>query len=163
VSSYQKVGAFRIVNGQKQGGNVASYFCTPDGNVLHVVARPVSAGVLLREARWVVETWKLAALEKKDGGDELKAFVGKAHAERLKREHGLRTPLEHNSPSEQAAGDLVALLEKPEYRNRCPQGKVHLFLSNKPLVPIEQVYRVVFENILGEQVSTNPVAVSGAP
>ena len=36
VSSFQKVGTFRIVNGQKQGGNVASYFCAPDGRVLHV-------------------------------------------------------------------------------------------------------------------------------
>ena len=41
VSSFQKVATFRIVNGgQKQGGNVASYFCAPDGRVLHVVRRP---------------------------------------------------------------------------------------------------------------------------
>ena len=36
VSSYQKVGTFKIVGKQKQGGNVASYFCAPDGRVLHV-------------------------------------------------------------------------------------------------------------------------------
>ena len=27
VSSYQKVATFQIVNGNKQGGNVAAYFC----------------------------------------------------------------------------------------------------------------------------------------
>jgi hypothetical protein len=48
------VGTFRIVNGQKQGGNVASYFCTPDGRVLHLIAGPVDGDTLIREARWVV-------------------------------------------------------------------------------------------------------------
>ena len=48
VSSYQKVATFKIVDGQKQGGNVASYFCAPDGRVLHVVAGPVDAATLLR-------------------------------------------------------------------------------------------------------------------
>src|SRR5207253_3715095 len=55
VPSYQKVATFKIVDGQKQGGNVASYFCAPDGRVLHVVAGPVDAATLLREAKWVVE------------------------------------------------------------------------------------------------------------
>ena len=36
VSSFQKVATFRIVGKAKQGGNVASYFCAPDGRVLHV-------------------------------------------------------------------------------------------------------------------------------
>ena len=52
VSSFQKVATFRIINGvQKQGGNVASYFCAPDGRVLHVIAGPVDAGTMLREAK----------------------------------------------------------------------------------------------------------------
>ena len=44
VSAFQKVATFQIVNGaQKQGGNVASYFCTPEGRVLHAIAGPVDA------------------------------------------------------------------------------------------------------------------------
>ena len=35
MSSFQRVGTFRIVGKQKQGGNVATYFCAPDGRVLH--------------------------------------------------------------------------------------------------------------------------------
>jgi hypothetical protein len=90
VSSFQKVATFRIVaGGQKQGGNVASYFCSPDGRVLHVVAGPVDAATLLREARWVVETTKAAMAESKGDGAAFKAYFRKAHADRLRREHGL--------------------------------------------------------------------------
>jgi hypothetical protein len=90
VSSFQKVATFRIVAaGQKQGGNVASYFCAPDGRVLHVVAGPVDSATLLREAKWVVATTRLAMAESKEDGAAFKAYIRKAHAERLRREHGL--------------------------------------------------------------------------
>lgn len=89
VSSYQKVGTFKIVGGQKQGGNVASYFCAPDGRVLHVVAGPVDAATLLREARWVVEATKKAVAESKGDGAKFKALFRQWHADRLRTEHGL--------------------------------------------------------------------------
>jgi hypothetical protein len=89
VSSFQKVATFRIVGEQKQGGNVASYFCAPDGRVLHVVAGPVDAGTLLREAKWVVETTKKALEQSKNDGAAFKAYFRKAHAERVRAEHGL--------------------------------------------------------------------------
>ena len=145
ASSYQKVGTFRLVNGRKQGGNVASYFCTPDGRVLHAVAGPVNAAALLREARWVVETYKLARLEHPEGDAALRAFVWNAHAERLRREHGLDLTHEGARP----AGRL----------NR--QGQVHLLLAAAPLARLERVYKLVFENVLGETVSTAPVVEAG--
>jgi hypothetical protein len=89
VSSFQKVATFRIVGKTKQGGNVASYFCAPDGRVLHVVAGPVDAATLLREAKWVVETTKKAMETAKGNGGTFKAYFRKAHAERLRTEHGL--------------------------------------------------------------------------
>ncbi len=88
-SSFQRVATFRIVNGQKQGGNVAAYFCAPDSRVLHVVAGPVSAQQMLHEAKWVVETTKKAMKEAKDDGAAFKAHFRKVHAERLRQEHGL--------------------------------------------------------------------------
>jgi len=88
-SSFQKVATFKIVGAQKQGGNVASYFCAPDGRVLHCVAGPVNSATLLHEAKWVVETTKKAMEESKGDGGRFKAFFRKAHAERLKNEHGL--------------------------------------------------------------------------
>jgi hypothetical protein len=103
VSSFQKVATFRIVaGGQKQGGNVASYFCAPDGRVLHVIAGPVDAGTLLREARWVVETTKKAMAESKDDGAAFKAYFRRAHAERLRQEHGLTVePVTFDPPAPQ--------------------------------------------------------------
>jgi len=88
-SSFQKVATFRIVGRAKQGGNVASYFCSPDGRVLHCVAGPVNAATLLREAKWVVETTKKAITDAKGDGGKFKAALRRAHADKLRAETGL--------------------------------------------------------------------------
>jgi hypothetical protein len=88
-SAFQKVGTFRIVGKQKQGGNVASYFCAPDGRVLHCVAGPVNAATLLNEAKWVVEHTKKAMEAAKGDGTAFKAYFRKAHADKLRAESGL--------------------------------------------------------------------------
>ncbi len=120
VSSFQKVGTFRIVNGQKQGGNVASYFCAQDGRVLHVVAGPVNAQTLLREARWVVDSVKKSLKETKKTGKSFKAQFRQAHADRLRAEYGLTVqPVMFDSPS---ADEKCAL----SYRD--PSGR--------PLAPV---------------------------
>ena len=58
VSAHQQVGDFRVVKVgnqlKKNGGNVASHFLTADGRVIHSVTGPVSASVLLDEARWAL-------------------------------------------------------------------------------------------------------------
>ncbi len=120
VSSFQKVGTFQIVNGQKQGGNVASYFCAQDGRVLHVVAGPVDAQTLLREARWVVDTVKKSLAETEKSGKSFRAQMRLAHAERLRKEHGLTVdPATYDAP---ATGQESAL----SYRD--PTGQ--------PLAPV---------------------------
>jgi hypothetical protein len=120
VSSFQKVATFQIVNGQKQGGNVASYFCAQDGRVLHAVAGPVDAQTLLREARWVVDTVKQSLAESEQSGKSFKAQFRLAHAERLRKEHGLTVePATYDTP---AAGQENAL----SYRD--PTGQ--------PLAPV---------------------------
>ena len=122
VSSFQKVATFRIVaGGQKQGGNVASYFCAPDGRVLHVVAGPVDAATLLREAKWVVDTTKKAMTESKGDGATFKAYFRTAHAERLRREHGLVVePVTFDPPAAQDENSALS------YRD--PSGR--------PLAPV---------------------------
>jgi hypothetical protein len=136
VSSYQKVANFRIVNGQKVGGNVASYFALPDGSVLHVVAGPVDAATLLREARWVVETRKMAITVSRGNAAKYKRLWRKAHAERLQAEHG---------------GAINFWVELN------PQAQIHQLLATHPLVRIDKVYQVVFERILGQKINTAPV------
>jgi len=211
VSSYQKVATFKIVNGNKQGGNVAAYFCAPDGRVLHCVAGPVDAQTFLREAKWVVETAKTCIKESagkngKADGAKFKELFRKAHAEKLRGEFGIVVepvtfdppepmgdndaltyrdpsgrPLAPKLPPPPIDGPDVTLSDKkfealqkeaaaaPGNRSvACKggrrvvvtnQGLVHQIMAAHALVPIERVYGTVFENILGEKISTKPVDV----
>jgi hypothetical protein len=201
VSSFQKVATFKVVGKQKQGGNVASYFCAPDGRVLHVVAGPVNATTLLREAKWVVETATKAVKEAKKDGAKFKALFRKAHAQRLREEYGLVVepvtydppdpqdeknaltyrdpsgrPLAPKLPPPPIAGPDVKFELRQKNLDRAAtampvrdkggrrwvltnQGRVHLLMAAHSLVKIEKVYGSVFENILGEKVSTKPVEV----
>lgn len=147
VATYQKVGTFTINGGQKQGGNVASYFCMPEGRVLHAVAGPINADVLLREARWVVESAKLSALDGGKNDIRLRQFWRKAHEERLQHEHHTNV-----SPFARMAHRRLQLNN---------QGKVHLLLATASMPRLEQVYKLVFEKILNEKVSTAPVVQVG--
>ncbi len=212
VSAFQKVGTFRIVGNQKQGGNVASYFCAQDGRVLHVVAGPVNAATLLNEARWVVETVKKSLVETEKSGKSFKAQFRMAHAERLRQEHGLMAePVTFDAP---AQGERNALSYRdPSGKPLAPklppppiagpdvsfdenqlaafnaqqdaarmtaseiqlvnglggrgqkrwvlgnQGRVHLMLAAHSMKKIETMYGSIFEGILGERVSTEPVIV----
>src|SRR5262249_48966479 len=61
----------------------------PDGRVLHVVAGPVNADTMLKEAKWVVETAEKLIKESKNDGAKFKALLRKAHAQRLRDEYGL--------------------------------------------------------------------------
>lgn len=201
VASYQKVATFRIVNGQKQGGNVASYFCAPDGRVLHVVAGPVDAATLLREAKWVVETTQRLMKDSDGDGAKFKSLLRTAHADRLRREHGLVVePVAFDPPDPQDDNSALTYRD-PSGRPLAPklppppidgpdvtframqaeaakangalgladrrgrpwvlgnQGRVHQLLAGHALVKIEMVYGTVFENILGEKVSTKPVDI----
>jgi hypothetical protein len=161
VSSFQKIGTFQIQGDQKQGGNVASYFTTPNGRVLHAIAGPVDAATLLREARWVTETYKLAMLESKGDLGRFKEVFRKAHADRLRQDHGVNIEpslLPANGGSGTALTGLLARIGSKQ--GLAKQAQVHVLLTASPLAKIEQVYKLVFENILGEKVSTNPVVKS---
>lgn len=149
VSSYQKVGTFTVNGTRKQGGNVASYFCTPEGRVLHAIAGPVNAEVLLREARWIVETSKLAALDGVKGETRLRAFWRKAHIDRLRQEHNV--DLKHVRRGVRPVREST--LNNP--------GRVHYLLATTALPKLEQIYKFVFETILNEKVSTAPVVQLG--
>src|SRR5207302_4509721 len=108
VTSYQKVATFKIVGGQKQGGNVATYFCAPDGRVLHAVAGPVDAGTFLHEAKWVVDTTRKAMKEAGSDGGKFKAYFRKAHAQKLRDEFGLAVePVTFDPPEKQDDKDAL--------------------------------------------------------
>jgi hypothetical protein len=163
VASFQKVATFRKVGGQTQGGNVASYFCTADGEVLHVVPGPVDGATLLREARWVVDTWRLAQLQCREAETDLpsKKFLRRAHLERLAREYGVTLHLRYQSLTYPKPDQLHRLARNPMWngsgRGLNIRGQAHLLLARYPLVGVEKIYQVIFEEFLGEMISTTPV------
>ena len=108
VSAFQRVGTFRIVGKQKQGGNVACYFCAPDGRVLHAVAGPVNAQQFLVEAKWVIETTKKAIADSKGDGGKFKIAMRIAHAEKLRNDHGLAVEaITFDPPEKQDPNDTL--------------------------------------------------------
>jgi len=201
VSAFQRVGTFRIVGKQKQGGNVACYFCAPDGRVLHAVAGPVNGATLLNEAKWIVETaHKGIDISKGDGG-KFKQHLRTAHAQKLSREHGLTvTPVTYDPPEAQDPKDALtyrdptgralapllkpAPIDGPDVIFRAmqasaknapgaravldrsgrgwvlgTQGQVHVLMAAHSLSTIDRIYASVFEGILGERISTQPVQI----
>jgi len=97
VSSFQKVATFKIVGGQKQGGNVASYFCAPDGRVLHAIAGPVDAATLPAataigtrsgDGRRVLQVYWLAARAAGIGFENPR----QVSAWRYPRQYGIKAP-----------------------------------------------------------------------
>ena len=158
-ATYQKVGTFRVVDGQKQGGNVASYFCLADGTVVHAVAGPVDAPTFLREARWAVDLRKLAITEA--GGDvgRYRAVVRRGHAERLAAERGVTLPpnLLPRITTQAPPTPLATVVRTPAALRLGPQGQVDVLLAYYPLPKLDQLYPIVFEQVLGEKVSTLPV------
>jgi hypothetical protein len=207
ASSFQKVATFRIVGGAKQGGNVAAYFCAPDGRVLHCVAGPVNAATFLREAKWVVETAEKAIKEAKGDGGKFKEIMRTAHAAKLKADSGLevepllfdepepdpKSALTYSDPTGRplapklklppidgpdvalrareaaakkdaekglAPGGLAGLVDRRGRKwSLGTQERVHILLAAHGMAKIEKVYGTVFENILGEKISTKPVEV----
>lgn len=121
ASSFQKVATFRVVGGQKQGGNVAAYFCAPDGRVLHVVAGPVDSATFLREARWVVDTAKKGIELSKGDGAAFKTFFRKAHAEKLRAETGLVVEATTFDPPSPDEGDSALSFRDPTGRPLAPK------------------------------------------
>jgi hypothetical protein len=168
VSTYVKVGTFQLVNGQKQGGNVATYFCTTDGNVLHAIAGPVAANTFLYEARWIVNVQQRASLEGRDNPERFKQIVREAHADRLDRDYGIARAAINRMHESVVEGDGgftgkgTNSWVKRQFLRRHQNGwgtspQVHLLNALFPMEKIEDVYQYVFESILNEKVTSLPV------
>ena len=139
---------------------MASYFCLPDGRVLHAIPGPVDATTLLREARWVVETCNMAKLKRQDTNNLFAPFFGKAHRERLQAEVGMAVTSQINWYSDRSAEGTIMWLRQPPLRDLGQLRQMHAILVRDPLIPLDRLYRFVFEELLGERISTEPVAVT---
>ena len=154
ICTYLKVGTFQIVNGQKQGGNVASYFCLPDGSVVHAIPGQVGADKLIAEARWAHEIRKSAltlATDLGTGNTDPRKFrdkIVKAHAERY-----------HAEGTEWSGHRAYVPVPAVMPRHRSQQAQVHWLLARHPLAKLDKVYPTVWKEILQESLSDRPVAV----
>ncbi len=176
VASFQRVGSFKIASKQKQGGNVATYFCAPDGRVLNAIAGPVDAQTMRDEVEWTIQKTREAIKASKGNADKFKALLRTYHAERLQEKYGARvTPIlkdgaRQNLETALAYRDkdgrklapvlpLPPIENKGEVRQLSNLAKSHQLLAAHAGAKIESLYGAVFQGILNEKVTTKPVQV----
>jgi hypothetical protein len=128
VAAYQQVGSFEVVDEhgklQRNGGNVASYFCTPEGRVIEAVTGPVGADELLAEAHWSVASYDEVI---KVAPAEIPGLLAQAHRR-------------------------AAVVVQGQARTSNPQA-IHQLLASRPLPALRSVYQEIFERILGQRVN----------
>jgi len=159
VCAYQKVGTFKVVHGQKQGGNVATYFCLGDGSTLHAIAGPVDAATFLKEARWVVELRKLAQFEARGNLAHYREIFRYAHLDRLKHEYGIDLLQQTRGRQQPTALQhwAAGASSKSHVKGGDRQAQVHTLLAYSGTPRLETIYKYVFEKILNERISALPV------
>jgi hypothetical protein len=176
------MGDFEVVNVngrlQKNGGNVASYFCTPEGRVIHAVGRPVQPEKLLQEARWALDTYERALQVSSDPQERVR-FVEASHLAALNSDHTRFASLVQNelgrandeywssfrSHRQQPRGRWQSASYRPpeilrvppevtarrRAANRLGGDQAHRILAAQPMAPLAQVYRPLFEKLTGER------------
>ncbi|MBM3997265.1 MAG: hypothetical protein FJ303_24420 [Planctomycetes bacterium] len=153
VCTYLKVGTFQVLNnGQKQGGNVASYFCLGDGRVVHTVPGQTNADKLLSESRWAYEIRKSALTHATDLGTG--RVDDKKYRDKIIRGHTERFYAETNARHAKSYSPVP--LQFPHGRSQ--QAQAHWLLARNPLAKLDAVYPFVWTKILNEELSDRPVA-----
>ena len=140
------MGTFQIINGQKVGGNVASYFCTGDSTVVHAIPGKVNADQLLSESRWAYETRKAASPSAPTSAPasrtrgSISSRSGKQHTKRYNAEMN-------------PWGNLQASLPMRLPTSGSQQAQAHWLLARNPTAELENLYPVVWTKILQEKLS----------
>lgn len=128
MAAHKQVGDFKVTNVrgkiQRNGGNVVSYFCTPEGRVIYAVVGPVKPEELLKAARWAHETFRAGIAAVGRSRVKLASYIKTVHTAELK------------TTSAALGGD-----------------RVHQLLAARPLPRVKDIYRKVFETLAGEQVN----------
>jgi hypothetical protein len=158
VATFMKVGTFEIINGQKVGGNVASYFCQPDGTVIHAVPGKVNADTLLTEARWAFEIHRYALTRSTELGNGTIDIYRFFHIIRLAHEERYALEINPNLNVNRLKGGQYPRLPDNHPKNVSNQAQAHWFLAMNPTANINRVFPFVWEQILNEKLSGLPVA-----
>ena len=180
MAAHQQVGDFEVTNVDgrltKNGGNVASYFCTPSGQVLHAVVGPVKADELLAEAQWVLDAY--LPLADKPLVEQAREMAWAHYAEwggSDSESWSQQQPRQNQFTAWQQPARPVpyARTQQPYARTRQPNARmqqqprqqfpwrgggsqkdrVHMLLTAWSMADVADIYGEVFEHILGEKVS----------
>ncbi len=176
VAVYDKVGTFKVnvaPDGKtpiRNGGNVAAFFCSPSGYVIHAVAGPRTGEAFLAEAKWAIATYTNIVGQRGLGSAAMQSgqvprvtpALRQAHAaalELITKPNPFAPGLElvHHKPSPDAG---LRGLEQAGLKQR---EQVHRLLKSRAFEPLAVVGPEVYTKILGEKVTTEAVELSGAP
>ena len=142
VAAHQQVGDFKVVKVQgrlqKNGGNVAGYFCTPEGRVIHATAGPVTPDTFLDAARWAVDQY-----------ERLKDLPPQTREQEMSMAHRLQASNVRKGGKLAAALGWTATWKDGTLTN---EQRVHMLVAERPLPPLSSVYRDVFNEILNEDI-----------
>jgi hypothetical protein len=170
------------VNGklQKNGGNVASYFCTPDGKVIHVTAKPINADQLLKQATWAVEAYEDVAysapgnlraqrtlMERAHIGKlqgNISAFESQVQAEipRAQKDYYNKVKAQYAHAGRKRPPVPALIIARRRAAQRLGGDRAHQIMVAQPLAPFREVYKEVFEKLTNERVIDNRSVVYSA-
>ena len=193
VSTYEQVGRFLVSTEKsnshyrgrrdylaKRGGDVVTYFCTPQGEVIHFLVGPAAAATLAEEAAWAADAYRQVSA---DGFDQQRrnSTMRRLHLARYlaaaPRNNAWQSQLSEEQWEQHLAMRRKQLLgddgeveagEDPEHSRdveeklehlirRAKAGGMqrwtpagHLILAELPLPLLPQVEQAVFEGLAGQ-------------
>ena len=163
---------------QKNGGNVASYFCTADSRVIHAIAKPVSADKLLQAAVWAVETHRGALLADSQNLFIQRDFVQQAHLAKLDTtRESFHWKIDEEMPEAIKAYDKkikagktpwgqspesAFLIASRRAAQKLGGNRAHQIMAAQPLAEFSEVYKEVFEELTNERIIKNRGVVYSA-
>ena len=157
---------------------MASYFCTPDGRVIHVTAKPISADQLLREATWAVKTYsdalttapanllaqrklvEQAHLVTLHG--EISSFQSRVQAEMPKASQDYYDKMYRDRAGRKRPPEPALVVARRRAAQQLGGDRAHQLMAAQPLAPFTEVYREVFEELTNERVIENRGVVYAA-
>ena len=175
VAVYDKVGTFQVnagpddKNPNRNGGNVAAFFCTPNGHVIHAVAGPRTAEAFLAEAKWAVTVYSQILSDRSLGVSQARADQVSRVTAALRQAHTNAADL-LNKPSQSAPARELVVHEPPsdpklkglDDAGRKQRKQVHQLMKSLAFEPLAVVGPKVYTDILGETVTNQPVQLTGA-
>jgi hypothetical protein len=175
---------------QKNGGNVVTYFCTPDMRVLHFVVGPVSAGSLMDEAAWAHRVFDATRMKDRTGATKAKLVkTSREQIEAVRKEHKAMIAGDADAAMRQMAVQREAFAKMRRgtsaYRYASYGGsatkakierwepllwslggsnekRVHRLLAFDPLPPLAAVDATVFRQLAGQPLNDRNGSVAKA-